>query len=80
MITASSSSGGYCFLSKTTKCFATSGSRLAPLASLEQTTLAISCSIVKMRESIASLGKTSLEKRGPKLAVKWEMVRRAEDT
>ena len=80
MITASSSVGAYCFLITTVKCFATSGSRLAPSASLEQTALAISCSMVKMRESMASFGTTSLEKRGPKLAVKWEIVRRAEDT
>ena len=57
-----------------------SGSRLTPSASLKQTTLAISCSIVKMRESMASLGTISLEKRGEKLAVKWEIVRRAEET
>ena len=33
-----------------------------------------------MRESMASLGTISLEKRGEKLAVKWEIVRRAEET
>ena len=80
MITASSSTGGYSFLIMVVKCFAISGSRLTPLASLEQTALATSCSIVKMRGSMASLGTTSFEKRGPKLAVKLEMVRRAEDT
>ena len=79
MITASVSSGRYCFLIMAVKCLTISGSRSSPLASLEQMALAISGSMEKMRGSIDSCGTTSLEKRGPKLAVKWEMVRRAED-
>jgi hypothetical protein len=80
MITASSSAGGYCFLIIAVKCFAISGSMPTPSISLEQTALATSCSIIKVRGSMESLGTTSLEKRGPKLAVKWDIVRRAEDT
>jgi len=80
MITASDSAGMYCFLMTTVKCLAISGSRLAPSASRAQMALATSCSIVNMSGSIASLGTTSLENRGPKSAVKWEMVRSAEDT
>ena len=80
MITASDSAGMYCFLMTTVKCLAMSGSRSAPSASRAQMALATSCSIVKMSGSIASLGTTSLENRGPKSAVKWEMVRSAEDT
>ena len=80
MITTSDSAGMYCFLIMTVKCLAISGSRLAPSGSRAQMALATSCSIVKMLGSIASLGTTSLENRGPKSAVKWETVRSAEDT
>ena len=79
MITASDSSGTYCFLIMTVRCLTISGSRSVPSASLAQMALATSCSIDKMKGSIASLGAMSLENRGARLAVKWEMVRRAED-
>ena len=80
MITTSDSTGMYCFLMMTVKCLTISGSRLAPSASRAQMALATSCSIVRISGSIASLGKTSFENRGPKSAVKWETVRSAEDT
>jgi hypothetical protein len=79
MITASDSAGRYCFLTTTVKCLAMSESRLTPSVSRVQMTLATSCSMVKMPGSMANLGTTSLEKRGPKSAVKWVMVRSAED-